>query len=617
MFALGMLCIPSCIAVKGVSPQCCDLAKNSSAFINTRVPQSSYTCGQQFSPTKNPAPVLSVSLSWCKDNCAGYALYPPSETNAWALPLVTFILAAVIFSMTIPRRLSSHAPHLSLPWLPYSLILNLLFSLILDALILTIDTVFWVFAIMIATAPFILSGLFELIIDYKVTRYASKAHDQLAKAEIVELLTAVLAGNLNMEGVPVSVNPQQELKRELNITEATAHIGENISVRLSDMLDGQVSFSTTVGAPVLLYLGSFIYSIVSLNGTEGDKDTARALAFGIWWMIIVHVSVISGSLLASNNPSSASIIFPKQRVPLDRRQRWKHADNRSGMEDILQAKIEAYLPLSLCYNNRYEPVWMWTRGKNKALWLRETEAWKNRPWVRERLNLSAWNWLFLIVGSYFLVFLPCALAFWIEYATPPVGFGCRAVTILVYAVCQFIFVILSAWSHFKAVHSKYWRKHKRLDKWVSGVVAILFLLPSWITAVFTTFAGTLMQITGIYQNCWCAARFPSHATHATVSLASDTEEDRRSSRYWSTAGYIAVGGLFVVTYCGWWGQRYLRAEFLDRVDHLMQGQNDTHIIDGVAQDQSSTSGSSSISNQGNANTLPLKPMTRRSNETLR
>ena len=559
IFALGILGPPSCIAVRGISAQCCELAKGSLAFMNTTVPQSSFKCGQRFSPTNTPAPDLSVSLSWCKENCAGYALYPPSETNAWALPLVSFILAAVIFSMTIPRRLSSRARRLSLKLLPI--------SLIRDALILTLDTAFWVFAIMTSTAPCILSGLFEIIIDYKVTRYASKADDdqRLSEAEIVELLTAVLAGSLTIEGVPV--NPQQELKSSLDINGPKDDSREAISVRLSDMLDGQVSFSTTVGAPVLLYIGSFIYSIVSLSGTKGDKETARALAFGIWWMIIVHVSVISGSLLASNNPSTASIIFPSKRIPLSRQKRREYANGLPEVEDRVQAKIETFLPLSLNYNSRYEPVWMWTRGKNKALWLRGTEAWK-RPWVRERMNLSARGWLFLITTSYCLVLLPCALAFWIEYATPPVGVGCRALTILVYATCQSIFIMLSAWSHFKAgCDSEFRGRYKilnRLKHWVDVFGAIL-LLPSIIAAIFTTFAGTLMQISGVYQNCFCAATFPSHEF---VSLASDTEEDRRSSRYWSIVGYIAVISLFVVTYCGWWGQRYLRDVFLDHVRRL-------------------------------------------------
>ena len=43
-----------------------------------------------------------------------------------------------------------------------------------------------------------------------------------------------------------------------------------------------------------------------------------------------------------------------------------------------------------------------------------------------------------------------------------------------------------------------------------------------------------------------------------VSLASDTQEDRDSSKYWSIAGYLALGMLLCVTCLGWCCQRYLR-----------------------------------------------------------
>ena len=154
---------------------------------------------------------------------------------------------------------------------------------------------------------------------------------QVAEGEVIELLTTVLAGVSNIQGVPV--NPQDDLKHKVDIRRPGAKIRRKISVPSSDILDGQVSSGTTVGARILLYIGSFIYSIVSLSSKKGDKDTARALAFGTWWIIIVHVSTISGSLLAISNPSLASIIFPKKRVPLSLARRHEHANRRSETED--------------------------------------------------------------------------------------------------------------------------------------------------------------------------------------------------------------------------------------------------------------------------------------------
>lgn len=99
---------------------------------------------------------------------------------------------------------------------------------------------------------------------------------------------------------------------------------------------------------------------------------------------------------------------------------------------------------------------------------------------------------------------------------------------------------------------------------------MIFLIPAWVAAVFTTFAGTLMQVSGIYQNCLCASTgYWSFGSTSTVQLAADTEADRHASLDWQKAGYTAVIFLAVVAYLGWWCQRYLREKFIDRVKHLV------------------------------------------------
>ncbi len=209
-----------------------------------------------------------------------------------------------------------------------------------------------------------------------------------------------------------------------------------------------LSRGTIAGAPILLYIGSFVYTLATLHNAEGDRDTARALAFGIWWMNIVHVAAVSGCLLASNNPSTAASIVRLRRIKVSLRHRLGYANGRSEMEDKVQARLEAWSRLSLSYRARYEPVWMWTRGKSKAGWLRRTAAWE-QSWFRDRIQMTVGGWIFLALVTYLLILFPCALAFWIEYNTPAMGVGCRALTILVYAGAQLTFVILSAWSHFK------------------------------------------------------------------------------------------------------------------------------------------------------------------------
>ncbi|CAD6592014.1 MAG: hypothetical protein ASARMPREDX12_005566 [Alectoria sarmentosa] len=488
--------------------------------------------------------------------------------------------------MTIPRRLVLEPPR----WFfdfninHMSGIVKAVFSLCVAGMIVTLDTAVWVFIIMVAPAPFIFSGLLEIVLDYRIIRNLMSSHtgqgeNQPVGLELdqrVQLLTAVLAGNLGIEGVPA--DPQQELGTVLNIKKHP----EEVELHLGAMLDCQYPFGAAVGAPILLYIGSFVYMLATIRDAGGDRETARALAFGIWWMNIVHVSAISGCLLASNNPATATAIVKLGRVKVKLQERLNYANERFELEDKIQARLEAWSRLPLSYKARYEPVWMWTRGKSKAGWLRRTSAWKQH-WFREKVEMTVPGWIFLAIVAFSLVFFPCALAFWIEYSTPAKGVGCRSLTILVYASTQLTFTILSAWSHFKASHDQdYWEAHRWLSrlrrKWVGVSIAVIFLIPAWVAAVFTTFAGTLMQITGIYDNCLCASSgYWTFGPTSTVQLAADTEAARNASLYWQKAGYTALIFLAVVTYIAWWCQRYLREKFTERAKYLVaEDSTDNH-----------------------------------------
>jgi hypothetical protein len=41
------------------------------------------------------------------------------------------------------------------------------------------------------------------------------------------------------------------------------------------------SFGSTVGAPIVFFVGAFIYNMVDIQTRYGDNDTAHALAFGM------------------------------------------------------------------------------------------------------------------------------------------------------------------------------------------------------------------------------------------------------------------------------------------------------------------------------------------------
>ena len=98
-------------------------------------------------------------------------------------------------------------------------------------------------------------------------------------------------------------------------------------------------------------------------------------------------------------------------------------------------------------------------------------------------------------------------------------------------------------------------------------------------AVFTTFVGTLMQITGICQNCSCTATYSwAYRSDSTVSLATDTQSDRASSDTWNHAGYSALAVLGFVTLSGLWCQRYIRDISIEQVQYLLETHSDNTTV---------------------------------------
>ena len=54
--------------------------------------------------------------------------------------------------------------------------------------------------------------------------------------------------------------------------------------RLRTMLACQYSFGATFGAPVVFFLGAFVFTTVATLSNRGDENTSLALAFGMWYV---------------------------------------------------------------------------------------------------------------------------------------------------------------------------------------------------------------------------------------------------------------------------------------------------------------------------------------------
>ncbi|KAF5575007.1 short chain dehydrogenase [Fusarium subglutinans] len=278
------------------------------------------------------------------------------------------------------------------------------------------DTIIWVMTSMCMAGPMMVVGLHEALLDFKILRALKRkayipervfdgprvseeipldpmGHNPVRDnvegtgglRDKVELLVTVLAGNLRlkthkdwpdnlvlisnallatgrrrsnaMASLPART-PQDLLVSDNEYMLAEDEINQHypsLSEQLKRLMTAQSAFGAIVGAAVVFYLGAFIYTILDLLGDKSNRGAAISLAFGVEWMIIVHVAIVNGFLLASNNPSPATMLIGRR------------------LSTLKPQKRLLFPPI---YDGILQPVFMWRQGVNKMQWLETSRAWR-------------------------------------------------------------------------------------------------------------------------------------------------------------------------------------------------------------------------------------------------
>jgi hypothetical protein len=108
---------------------------------------------------------------------------------------------------------------------------------------------------------------------------------------------------------------------------------------------------------------------------------------------------------------------------------------------------------------------------------------------------------------------------------PLIGWGCQSLTFVCYAACQLLLVLL------------FLAKSSCPAWYTTSVFCVLTFL-----SLFFSLAGTLLQVIGVYRNCFCYinADMWLKPEPAFVNVASDTQEQRDSSSNWIIFGGTAT-----------------------------------------------------------------------------
>ncbi len=617
LFLRASVCFGVCQLVAAIThydgTACCNLALQEKAFLNKSTSPTrleDYICGQQFNASIKPAPELLVSYTYCSTRCSGWGLSKGTTPSEWAAPLVQFILPSVLFSMVVPRQqkiefsrlLSIKFGTARQPRWFFSAInlgISLFMSTILLPMLVVLDNVVWIIMIFSGAGSMLIGGLYEALVDFRIVRHVRSQRlsgGPLSTQYKLQLLIALVSGNLVLD----IGKPQALLFRKLGIAEEHDRFAkvedcerrnEQIKTRLLSMNSTQLSFGSAVGAPVLFYLGQFVYTILDLLSRRGDQDAAISLAFGVEWMVIVHVAIISGCLLASNNPSMATAIvglapddptpflcraptlLPPNGISGSRMRRFKLW---LGLEREMH-RIRHLPTFSPAYETRFQPVWLWDRGSNKVRWIHCSEEFQTDQSVKDCFKFTLLDWVFyIILPTSVLIILPPVAGGVVAYKTPPVGFSCRSLSFVSYGFVQ-AFLMIIALMRYGFEGREIWEGHPSLRKFCRNMAFWFSVLLTCMSA-FTSIGGTLMQVMGVYRNCFCYVLsnywwdilWYNQDRSPGIFVSTDTLKQRNSSQNWVIMGSVATSFMALACYVGYWYQRLLRKRFIEEVESLFQ-----------------------------------------------
>ncbi|KAI0173358.1 hypothetical protein GGR52DRAFT_580038 [Hypoxylon sp. FL1284] len=622
--------------------------------LETAIRDGEFPCGAVYDGSAAGAPVVRVPYAWCAGRCGGWQMSSAAAMPQWVGPLAQFIVPSLAFCTNVPRTRKLAIPDAVFRARPRSPagLGSYPLRLLVAFVVVTLDTVAWLAICFAFAGPMLMSAVYEYALDRKVLEFLAaprKTHGIVPPRLRAQLLLAVVVGNIRMSTLELDDcdDPQQgagarhdsgssgDLERkktslptrrrrmsrvvhnsvwkkvmvlvdEHEASKATGRgLGEAVSLptKLKALLNSQASFGSTVGAPVLFFVGGFVYTVLDADNNLGDNDTAHALAFGLWWMVIPYLAIISCAMLASNSPSTldgivydGGITGPKDHyTPGFWAQRLERAKSYRGLGFVLR-QLAGYNPIERAFEGRFRTVKLWKRGLNKREWVQEavgeyaastrgsgtattrgsgTATTISPDAARRAVTLSPRDCLYVLVGALFAVLAPCCLAFLTSYNTPQAGLSCRSLTYLVYAISQVLEIVL--WSCAARVRIRSAASRWPLVPRRGAVTAIAVCRWGQVFvgffAIFAAVGGTLMQLLGVYRSCACKVPvryWPRLGDpDAYIVLSDNTAEDiAAAKRWWTITRSAAVGVIGIVCALAWWHQRRLRKVFRDEADKL-------------------------------------------------
>ncbi|KAH7202863.1 uncharacterized protein BKA55DRAFT_668986 [Fusarium redolens] len=553
---------------------CCNRAREKNAFVSPNngiaTLMDNIVCGQSYNESYSAAPDAYVTYNFCKSECSGWGISSTDNLDQWAGSIVQFLLPSVIFSMNIPRRFE----FISSRWLEDLVLRNqhgwkrAVLSLLMTIpalLFVTADAIIWVMAIMSMAGPMMVAGLHEALLDFKILKALERRTyipGRVGGEPNVpsEIALGPLGENVARNNVAGEIMPNDQGigalrdKVELLVTVLAGNLQlepyrGNLIVLISDALLATRRRRSTAATPPRPQTPPDFLAPEGPEVEEAQGDRVQMLAWNEANQNYPSMAEKLKRLMTAQSAFGAivgaAIVFYLGAFLYT-------------ILDLLNDKSNQDAAISLAFG----PVFMWRRGVNKREWLEEAGAWQrgNQAFMDD-VRVKKREYLgWIILPTIILISLPPAAGAVVAWQTPPAGWGCRSLSFVTYAGFQIVLTPL----YFIATRRTVPRTmSQRVIRWLWVLVFSLTLL----LALFTSIATTLMQIIGVFRNCFCYVNTDMwlNLDNAIVNVASDTKNRRSASDGWIVMGGVATVFMAICSFFGWWFQMNIRATFEDAI----------------------------------------------------
>ena len=456
----------------------------------------------------------------------------------------------MIFALVIPRKW-----HLDLSPVNFDFgngllrgSFNALFSLVATGFVASMDMILWIGVILGLAGPMIVSGIEAACIDIISVRALntshSSPHHQLTQEERLSILVAILCGNFEGHH-QMLFDLRTGLSTFAPVTPNAPTLG-TIKARLEAIMNAQESFGTVVGIPTAFFLAGLLY-----NAYQIAHETAVGInwtPYALWLMTMVYVVIISAAPPTGNNPSVATMLVK----------------NRYRLQGRFWCN-----PVANYYDEEIFPAPMYDRATTKMRWIDASIAYQNIPWFQERVTLDWWTRILVVLSAGFTALFASVTAYSIAYHIPWPRQGCRSFTYLLYIVLQTMMILLrqlsgiagqslisipdpAAYSVTGDILFKVWQ-----------VMYCVLMFSGFAVAFFISFAGSIFQIFGVYNNCHCRTPVSSWALPADQKVVQLTSQPKpyktlENKHYADNITLAAVIVTAILCYFGWWYQKAMR-----------------------------------------------------------